>query len=244
MASFTSQAPYDVRFEWGERGLRALAAEAKLFVIVDVLSFTTCVTVACARGATVLPYRWRDERVAEFAAARSALVASPRRSAHGYSLSPASLLAIPADTRLVLPSPNGSQLAFLAAESGQVFAGSLRNASALAARIRVCGGPVAVIAAGERWNEDESLRPAAEDLIGAGAIIARLHGSVSPEAALARAAYESAAPNLARALLGCASGVELAERGFPGDVELAAELDASPVAPALRDGAFSAEREP
>lgn len=242
-ASFTSQSSYDVRFEWGERGLRALAGHAKLFVIVDVLSFSTCVAMACARGAAVFPYPWKDRRVAEFAAARRALIAGPRWSAESYSLSPASLAAIPADARLVLPSPNGSQLAFLAAESGEVFAGSLRNASAVAARVRARGGSVAVIAAGERWSDDESLRPAAEDLIGAGAIIARLHGSVSPEAALARAAYESAAANLARALRECASGVELAERGFERDVQLAAELDASPVAPLLRDGAFTHERE-
>ena len=56
MASFTSQARYDVRFEWGERGLRALAPHVELLVIVDVLSFSTCVALACARGATVFPY--------------------------------------------------------------------------------------------------------------------------------------------------------------------------------------------
>src|SRR5258706_6002127 len=243
MASFTSQARYDVRFEWGERGLRALAPHVKLFVIVDVLSFSTCVALACARGATVLPYLWKDERVAEFAASRGALVAGSRWNSEGYSLSPASLAAIPAGTQLVLPSPNGSQLALLSAESGEVFAGSLRNASAVAAGLHARGGPVAVIAAGERWKDDETLRPAAEDLIGAGAIIARLHGSVSPEAALARAAYESAAPNLAQVLRECASGLELAERGFARDVELAAELDASAVAPVLHAGAFVPERE-
>ncbi len=238
MADFTSQSPYEVRFEWGERGLRALAGHADTFVIVDVLSFTTCVAVACARGATVFPYLWKDEGVTEFAAARGALVAGSRRSKDLYSLSPESLAKVPRDTRLVLPSPNGSQLSFLAAESGAVFAGALRNASAVAARVRARGGRVAVIAAGERWKGDETLRPAAEDLIGAGAIIARLHGTVSPEAALARAAWESAASDLARVLRGCASGVELADAGFARDVELAAELDASPVAPLLRDGAF------
>jgi 2-phosphosulfolactate phosphatase len=244
MAAFTSQSPYDVRFEWGERGVRALAGHVKRFVIVDVLSFTTCVAVACARGATVFPCLWRDERVTGFAAERRALVAGSRWSSADYSLSPASLAEIPADTRLVLPSPNGSHLSFLAAESGEVFAGALRNARAVAARVRALGGPVAVIAAGERWRDDASLRPAAEDLIGAGAIIAQLHGTVSPEAALARAAYQSAARSLGQVLRDCASGVELAARGFARDVELAAELDASPVAPVLRDGAFRHEREP
>src|SRR5258705_12087380 len=110
MPSFTSQTGYDVRFEWAEHGLRALAPHVKLFVIVDVLSFSTCVALACARGATVFPYLWKDERVAEFAAARGALVAGSRGNAQGYSLSPASLAAIPAGTRLVLPSPNGPQL--------------------------------------------------------------------------------------------------------------------------------------
>lgn len=240
MTDFTSQSPWDVRFEWGERGLRALADQAKTFVIVDVLSFTTCVAVACARGATVFPYPWRDERVTRFAVEQGALVAGPHRD-QGYSLSPASLASIPAGTRLVLPSPNGSQLSFLAAESGAVFAGSLRNASAVAERVRARGGPVAVIAAGERWKGDESLRPAVEDLIGAGAIIARLGGRASPEAALACAAYESALRDLPRVIRDCASGVELRERGFPRDVELAAELNASPVAPQLRAGAFGVE---
>jgi len=242
MASFTDQTPYDVRFEWGELGLRALAERASVFVIVDVLSFSTCVALACARGAEVLPYPWKDERVGEFAAARRALVASPRRES-GYSLSPASLADIAAGTRLVLPSPNGSSLSFGAAEAGHVLAGALRNASAVAARARALGGPVAVVAAGERWP-DASLRPAAEDLIGAGAIVARLHGSVSPEASLAAAAWARAERDLAGALHDCASGRELVQRGFARDVELAAELDASPAAPRLRDGAFARDDGP
>src|SRR5207245_8895342 len=36
-----AQRPYDIRFEWGESGLRALAAEAKVVVVVDVVSFST-----------------------------------------------------------------------------------------------------------------------------------------------------------------------------------------------------------
>ena len=40
----TDQRDYGVRFEWGERGLVALAARGTThFVIVDVLSLSTCV---------------------------------------------------------------------------------------------------------------------------------------------------------------------------------------------------------
>ena len=47
-------------------------------------------------------------------------------------------------------------------------------------------------------------------------------------------------PRLAQELRECASGRELVEIGFPGDVEVAAELDASDVVPVLEDEAFVA----
>jgi len=243
MPAFSSQSGFDVRFEWGERGLRALSAEAGAFAIVDVLSFSTCVALACARGAEVLPYPWKDGGAAAYAAARGAALAGARGAPGALTLSPESLVAVRAGTRLVLPSPNGSELSFAAAELGPVFAGSLRNAARVAERLAALAGPVAVIAAGERWPDD-SLRPALEDLVGAGAIVARLPGSLSPEAALARAAFERVAGALERTLFECASGRELVERGFPRDVALAAELDASPVAPRLAGDAFAAEPPP
>ena len=44
-------------------------------------------------------------------------------------------------------------------------------------------------------------------------------------------------------LLDSRSGVELVERGFTGDVEMAAaELDADNVVPVLRDGVFVADK--
>ena len=48
-----------------------------------------------------------------------------------------------------------------------MIAGGLRNAAAVAAAAARAGDVVGVIAAGERWP-DGSLRPAIEDLLGAG----------------------------------------------------------------------------
>jgi 2-phosphosulfolactate phosphatase len=236
-----TQRGYDVRFEWGEPGFRALAVESRVFVVVDVLSFSTCVAIACARGATVLPYRWKDGSVEEYARQRAAIVAGARQvGTSSYSLSPETLTRIPPGARLVLPSPNGSSLCSAASEAGTVVAGCLRNAAAVAAHVEAIGGPIAVIAAGERWD-DGTLRPALEDLLGAGAILARLRGKASPEAAGAIAAYERFAADLQTPIRECGSGRELVQRGFEGDVRLAAELDASPIAPVMLDQEFRGE---
>ena len=46
--------------------------------MVDVLSFTTTLTVAVERGMTVLPFAWKDARAAEYAAERDAVLAVGR----------------------------------------------------------------------------------------------------------------------------------------------------------------------
>lgn len=52
------QAEYDVRLEYGLQGLRALCADPlPTIVIVDVLSFSTSVSVAVERGALLLRSR-------------------------------------------------------------------------------------------------------------------------------------------------------------------------------------------
>ena len=102
---------------------------------------------------------------------------------------------------------------------------------------RQSGATFGVIPAGERWP-DGTLRPAVEDWIGAGAVLAQLPGQPSPEAALAIAAFERAAGNSLEVLEQCSSGKELIGRGFSTDVALAAALDVSNTAPRLENGAF------
>jgi 2-phosphosulfolactate phosphatase len=233
---FTQQA-YDIRFEWGLAGVAALAPDCDVLVIVDVLSFCTAVDIAVGREAIVYPYNGPPETLADYAAARQALYARPgRSSAGGYSLSPASLRHIPPGTGLVLPSPNGATLS-LAAGTISTLAGCLRNAGAVARQAEKMGRRIGVIAAGERWP-DGRLRPALEDLLGAGAIIAHLSGTLSPEAVLARAGFEPMAGDLGRVLTECGSGRELIGRGFAEDVRLAAQHNVSAVAPGLIDGAY------
>ncbi|MER5394284.1 2-phosphosulfolactate phosphatase [Saccharopolyspora sp. NPDC002686] len=221
----------DVHVDWGLPGLRAMS-EFPVLVVVDVLSFSSAVDIATSRGARVLPLRSHDVQVPG-----GAVLAGPR-SLDRWSLSPSSLRTIIA-VRLGLPSPNGATLCAEASATGStVFAGCLRNADAVAAAAARAGGPIGVIAGGER--RDGELRPAIEDLLGSGAIISALPGRRSPEAELAAAAFQAVRHDIGGLLAGCDSGLELAEMGFAHDVDLAAEVNASRTAPVLRDGFLEA----
>ena len=225
--------------EWGLNGVLSLRERVKVVVIVDVLSFSTAVDIAVARGAQIVPFPLGSGEAAEIAArATGAVLASPKRSGEQYSLSPASLGTIPAGTKLLLPSPNGSRLS-LNGGAATVFAGCLRNAASVAAAaLRAADGDIAVIPAGERWRSDDSLRPAIEDWLGAGAILDALNMPMTAEARVARDAFRSAKAMLGETIRDSLSGRELIERGFPDDVELAVQCDVSTVAPVLTGGAY------
>lgn len=222
------------RCEWGPGALDVLAP-ADVVIVVDVLSFTTCVDVAASRGVAIFPFPWKDAAAAAFAAERGAVLAGPR-GAGGYSLSPASFRDARRGLRCVLPSPNGAALALRA--EGIVLAGCLRNAAAVAAEARRLGATFNVCPAGERWP-DGSLRPALEDWLAAGAILAALPGVKSPEAVAAMAAFEAHRDRLPAVLAATGSGRELIGKGYAVDVEIAAELDESRCAPRLVGGAFT-----
>ena len=220
-------------------GVETLREQVSVLVVVDVLSFSTAVNVAVSRGAVIYPFPYGDLEVAKAAADQvGALLAKPRRAGGGQlSLSPASLRTIPNGTHLMLPSPNGSRLP-LASAGKPVLAGCLPNAAvvARAAREMAQDGRIGVIPAGERWP-DGSLRPAIEDLLGAGAIVHHLDLPCSPEAQVARDAFRSASDGLASMIRASVSGQELSGWGYGGDVDVALELEVSNCAPLLREGA-------
>jgi 2-phosphosulfolactate phosphatase len=236
------------RFDWAVEGAEAVAPGAAVVAVVDVLSFTTTLTVAVDLGVEVYPYPFRDDTARAYAARRDAVLAVGRAQATGdgqVTLSPASVRAATGLRRLVLPSPNGSTIARRLAGTGAiVVAVGLRNVDAAAEWVAARLGPrgaVAAIAGGER-RPDGSLRPAVEDLWGAGAFLdglaARGVGPLSPEAQAAAAAYREVRDRLPASLWDCASGRELREYGYPDDVRIAAEVDASRAVPVLDGDRF------
>jgi len=223
-----------------------------MVAVVDVLWFTTALTVAVDQGIEVFPHRWRDRTALAHAQRHDAVLAVGRSRATlpgQVSLSPATIRRSHGIERLVLPSPNGSAISLdLAAAGSRVIGVSLRNAEAAAdwttSRLREAPGTaIAVIAAGERWT-DGTLRPAVEDLWGAGAFLAGLAdrgiAPLSPEAEAAAAVYRQAAQRLPELLSVCAGGRELAGYGFPQDVAIAGEINSSRSVPVLDGDSFSA----
>ncbi|PHJ67611.1 lipoprotein [Nostoc linckia z18] len=233
------QSEFDLRCEWGAQGVFQLACISDVVIIVDILSFSTCVEIATNNGAIIFPYAYKDESVIDYAKSLQAELAIHRQrwTTIGYSLSPKSLEKIPNGTRLVLPSANGS---FLTLHTGNTptLTGCLRNCQAVAEFAQKYGDKIAVIPAGERWKDDGSLRPAFEDLIGAGAILSYLRGSLSPEAEAAVAAFQAFRQDLVGYLKKCSSGKELIEKGFEPDVKLAAAFNISDCVPLLTDNAY------
>jgi 2-phosphosulfolactate phosphatase len=235
------QREWDCRCEWGAMAVAALAP-ADVTIVVDVLSFTTCVDVATARGAAILPHRWTawdDPAAAEFARTHGAELAQ-KRGRSRYSLAPSSYLDAPAGLRCVLRSPNGAGVCLAAAQAGSVLlAGSLRNARAVANAAMATGRTFNVIPAGERWPGG-ALRPSVEDALGAGAILRWLPGRRSPDAEWAIAVFERFKGELTDVLERCGSGRELHERGHTDDVSLAGMLDVSACVPRFDGVSFEA----
>jgi 2-phosphosulfolactate phosphatase len=248
-----SQTKYEVRFDWAAEGLKSIAPGAGVIVIVDAISFTTTVERAVTHGLSVIPFSGQGDAGE---AARTAEAALGRgRGEPGISLSPSSITAdnvaaIAPQTRVVMPSLNGSRVsAAAAAFDVPVIAATLRNVAAVARWILAhqasigSRAMVAVVAAGEA-RADGTTRFSVEDLLTAGAVIDCLAevgiDYCSPEAAAASAAYGALARATGHLFTASVSGQELISAGQRSDVELAAERDVSDTVPVLVDGAFIA----
>lgn len=237
-----NQEEFDIRLEWGIKGIEELSPISDVLIIVDVLSFSTCVDIATNNGAIIFPYSWKNESAIDYAGELNAELADfNRKFNNGYSLSPTSLLNIQSETKLVLPSPNGSTLS-LATGKTNTICGSLRNAKAVAMYARTIGKKISIIPAGEQWD-DKTIRFAFEDLVGAGAIASYLTGNLSPECKTSLTVFENSRTSLLEDILNCSSGKELIKRGFEKDVFLACDFNSSNNVPILIDNFYIGKKQ-
>ena len=232
-----------VHLEWGATGAALAAERGDVVVVVDVLSFSTTLSIAVSREFTCLVYSGPEiESLGGPAIAAIRLGARPlsrqrRVTEPGQvSLSPASLLEAEPGQRVVFTSLNGATVVSAASKAPALLVGSPRNATACATvaahlMTNVRAGRVTVVPCGERWSSVEpgvgGTRPSIEDLLGAGAICARLAAlgySLSAEARLAAAAWTT--PTAVADVAHCVSARELRAAGFAADVDLALEVDA------------------
>jgi 2-phosphosulfolactate phosphatase len=234
----------ETHFTGGMEGLKRFGRDANAVVVVDVLSFTTTVDVAVANGTVILPYALGKAGAKQYAREKNADLAVHRTRAgpdNPYSLSPASFENSKGGARVVLPSPNGSSLSLVASElCPVVYAACLRNFESVASRLSEGTGSVLVVAAGEKWDWSTGpLRPAFEDLIGAGALLGALTTKdASPGAIAAAGAYREVESRIKESLRKCQSGRELIEMGFGQDVEFASDANSSHATPRLLKGEY------
>ncbi len=225
------QAPFPCRFLWGPEGARLAGDRGDIVVIVDTFSFSTATTVAVSRGAAVCATLSPEDAAAQAQTTPRAIVLPGRShpTPEGWSHSPASLRTLPAGMRLIFFSPNGGHCCALVQRAAALLVGGVVNASSVATAAlglhHALGLPVTVVACGERWDGDGSLRPCLEDELGAGAVLSAMGLEPSPEAGAAARLFDVLRGSLAELLWDCGSGRELRERGFPDDVRLMSELD-------------------
>src|SRR5688572_3224037 len=97
-----NQHEYDIRFEWGQRGVEKLSSISDVVIIIDILSFSTCVDIVTGNLASVIPYKWKDETAIELAKSKNAFLADHKRQySTSYSLSPTSLLTVNKNEKIV-----------------------------------------------------------------------------------------------------------------------------------------------
>ncbi|WP_413300059.1 2-phosphosulfolactate phosphatase [Bacillus sp. 1P10SD] len=245
---FFDQSPYECRVEWGRRGAREAAERGDIIIIVDVLSFSSTVITALRNRAIIYPYP-RNLDGKKFAAkiggefilgrAEAAQIGAP-------TLSPVSFGKAHNNKKYVLTSLNGAYCTWIASQVPALLIGSLLNAESVAAAAnqlqKQTKANISVIPCGEQWEGsgeyEDTLRPAIEDYLGAGAILSYLEGSKSPEAELCMISFLHSIDNLNNLIWDCGSGRELRGRGFETDLDHCSRLNVYQTVPLLNKDHF------
>lgn len=242
------QSPYNCRVEWGRRGAREAAERSDIIIIVDVLSFSSTVVSALNYGAEIYPYppNLDGNDYAQKISAEYILGRAEAAKAGKPTLSPVSFNEEHTNKKYVLTSLNGAFCTWIASKVPALLIGSLLNASSVAAvanqLILQMNASVTVIPCGELWSngkgDEDTLRPAIEDYLGAGAILSYLEGEKSPEAEVCIGAFHQTKLKLEALIWDCGSGRELRERGFGADVKHCSRLNVYQTVPILKSDHF------
>jgi 2-phosphosulfolactate phosphatase len=251
-AGFNPWPDFPIHLEWGKTGAQLAATKQQIVVLVDVLSFSTSLSIACNRGATVLAYSLSElkELGGLKVAAKIMDAQASQPNAGRVSLSPTWMSTVQQGDRIIATSLNGASCAAICDPSPLVLLGCLRNSTATAKRIaaELSHTPkvrVTIVPCGERWSsliDDKKVgdkeignrkdwRPGIEDWLGAGAIanaLSVLGLTLSIEAKIAAEMFLNRANDLPEVLRSSISGRELIAKGFDNDVQLAAMVDADP----------------
>lgn len=243
-----NQSPYVCRVEWGRRGAREAAERGDIIIVVDALSFSSTVVSALNYGAIIYPYppNLDGNAYAEKVSAEFILGRAEAAKAGKPTLSPVSFTEEHSNKRYVLSSLNGAFCTWIASKVPALLIGSLLNASSVASvanQLRIqTNANITVVPCGEQWSdgkkEEDTLRPAIEDYLGAGAILSLLDGEKSPEAEVCIGAFIQAEPKLDQLIWDCGSGRELRERGFEADVRHCSRLNVYQTVPVLNNDHF------
>jgi 2-phosphosulfolactate phosphatase len=247
---YYDQSPFECRVEWGQRGAREAAERGDITIIVDVLSFSSTVVTATIHGASISPYPPPINDAAKlYAQEIGADLVWSRADAEkygGHSLSPLSFKPDDSAKKFVFCSMNGAACTWVAKKVPALLIGCLLNASAVAEvanQLKIStGANITVIPCGEKWldclENENKLRPAIEDYLGAGSILSKLNGTKSPEAQVCIGSFEHSQKKLKELIWDCGSGRELRQRGYEEDVKYCSQFDIYQAVPLLVENQF------
>lgn len=243
-----NQSPFVCRVEWGRRGAREAAERGDIIIIVDVLSFSSTVVSALSFGAIIYPYppNLNGHAYAEKVNAEYILGRAEAAKTGKPTLSPISFTEEHSNKKFVLSSLNGAFCTWIGSKVPALLIGSLLNASSVASvanQLRIqTNANITVVPCGEQWSdgkeEEDTLRTAIEDYLGAGAILSYLEGEKSPEAEVCAGTFHYAESKLEELIWDCGSGRELRDRGYAADVKHCGRLNIYQTVPLLKNNYF------
>ena len=211
----------------------------KIVVIIDVFRATSTIAAALHQGAkAVLPVASVDECIALGASTPDSITAGEREGkvAPGlaYGNSPAEYpKEFVAGKTLVLTTTNGTRLLHMVQGAAGIITGAFLNISAVCDYLTAQGQ--SVILACAAWKDRFNM----EDALFAGAVAARLQGSMTladDAARMAVALHAQSGGHYEAFLRPCAHWKRLASYGQEPDLIYCSTPDLHPVVPVLREG--------